>query len=370
MTTNQARLDLPCPISAADPLGFEIGFDHARLGITPRPAGGAEAPDGPDAITQGWQAGRAVFGHRATGTTWGQRCWLELRTAAWRAGLPMARLAVTPQDLQAMDRGRCPVTGLPFQAEGAGRAVAVSLAPDQPTATGRLVIVCAAAATALPGLLALPPTALVRRVRDVEAGRELPPAGVDAAALRRLATLVSLVRPMSHADAAAWPLCVAPPPRLQLANPLHRLQWLVSRQFASPGWSARLRRWSALIADASLRNDFQLFIGAFAPRVIEGVASPQDAGADAVLAAAWLDPRVQRRWQHFATQLGDAGTRAMLEAALARGLLHPGPATARDGRHQRPAPTAAGRPTADGAGQAARRARLPGDGTAALALAA
>jgi len=360
MTTNQARLDLPCPILAADPLGFEIGFDHARLGITP--SGACAGVD--DAITQGWQAGRAVFGQRSAGTTWAQRCWLELRTEAWRAGRPMARLAVTPQDLQAIDRGSCPVTGQPFEADPMDRAVAACLSPDQAPAMGRLVLLSRAAATALPPLLALSSQSLLRRVREVEAGREPAPCGLDACALRRLATLVSLVHSMSHAEAAAWPLCVVPAPRLQLVNPLQRLQWLVSRQFASPGWSLRLRRWSALVADASLRNDFQLFIGAFAPRVIEGAERGRD--TDAMLAAAWFDPRVQRRWQNFAAQLGDAGTRALLEGAMARGLLQAQQGPARDSRSQR----ARGAEMEGANRQADRLARLTGLVPPALALAA
>lgn len=347
---NQASLDLTCPAAAngTDPLGFEIGFDHARLGLVPT----GQPQNGGDAVAQGWQAGHALFGQRPASATRAQRCWLELRLAAWRSGRPLARLAVTPPDLQQIDAGHCPVTRRAFATAGADAAVAVCLDAGQPPAMGRLAVLSRVAAEALPALAEFAPAALQRHLRDVESGRVSAPAGLDAEALWRLASMLMLTRTMDHAQAAAWPLRAMPTTRLQIANPVQRLQWLVTRQFASPGWSVRLRGWAALIGDRALRTDFQLFVGAFAPRVLEHAGQARAAGAAddtvpvPVLEGAWADARVQRRWQHFATQLGEAGTRALLEAALARGLvgprrptlqMAPGRRTARPTRSDRPA---------------------------------
>jgi hypothetical protein len=348
MTMTQAHLDLTgMPCTDADPLAFEIGFDHARLGVAPP----APVSGGDDAIMRGWRAGRAVFGHGRGGATPAQRCWLALRTDAWRQGRPVERLAVTPMDLQPLAGTQCPVTGRRFTEAGEGAPVAAALCGARPVAKGRLAVVSRAAADALPALADLSPAGLLRHARDVQAARVAPPRALDADALWRLATLVALVRPMPHAEAATWPLRAMPTPGLELANPVQRLQWLVTREFASPGWSAGLRRWSALLSDTSLRNDFQLFVGAFAPRVIEGAAA--SAGADPAeagqrLACAWADERVQRRWQHFAVQLGEPGTRALLDAAQVRGLAH--------------APRVASRPSVGSRRATPGHARAPGWG--------
>ncbi|MFX5464791.1 hypothetical protein ABTD44_20675, partial [Acinetobacter baumannii] len=83
----------------------------------------------------------------------------------------------------------------------------------------------------------------------------------------RLAVLASFVTPLSHEQAAAMPLLVLPPNRLRLFNPIQALQALVTRQLATPGWSARLSRLEALLPTDALRSDFNRFLLALAPRV-------------------------------------------------------------------------------------------------------
>jgi len=55
-----------------------------------------------------------------------------------------------------------------------------------------------------------------------------------------------------------------------------------------------------------------------APRVLEAGNDPQTVRR--ALEDAWLNERVQRRWQHFALNLGEAATEALLERAAAAGL--------------------------------------------------
>jgi hypothetical protein len=81
--------------------------------------------------------------------------------------------------------------------------------------------------------------------------------------------------------------------------------------FATAGWSERYRHLAASLPEHSLRQDFNLFVGAMAPRVLE-------AGSDPVvlrhaLEDAWLHERVQRRWQHFVLSLGETACEAWVE---------------------------------------------------------
>lgn len=58
-----------CPLDAA---GFDIGWDYARYRTLP-PAQHLHAGH---PVRQGWQAGRAVFGHRTLRPTPAVRQWL------------------------------------------------------------------------------------------------------------------------------------------------------------------------------------------------------------------------------------------------------------------------------------------------------
>jgi hypothetical protein len=130
--------------------------------------------------------------------------------------------------------------------------------------------------------------------------------------------LRSFATPLPFAEAARLPLVVLPPNRVRLLNAAQGLQALLTLQFATPGWSARTRAIAELLPQHTLRHDYNLFIGAIAPRVLE--AGPTPADVRQALEDAWLGERVQRRWQHFVLSLGEAGTQALLDRATAHGL--------------------------------------------------
>ena len=138
-----------------------------------------------------------------------------------------------------------------------------------------------------------------------------PDAGHQAA-LRAFAT------PLAFAEAARLPLAVLPPNRTRLLNAAQGLQALVTRFFATPGWSARCRALAQMLPQHTLRHDFNLFVGAMAPRVLEAGTEP--APLRRALEDAWLQERVQRRWQHLVLSLGETATEALLERAAQAGL--------------------------------------------------
>jgi hypothetical protein len=113
-------------------------------------------------------------------------------------------------------------------------------------------------------------------------------------------------------------MAALPPNRVRLLNAPQGLQALLTRQFTAPGWSARTRAIAELLPAHTLRHDYNLFIGAMAPRVLE--AGPQPGAIRRALEDAWLNERVQRRWQHLALSLGEHATAGLLDHAAAQGL--------------------------------------------------
>jgi hypothetical protein len=86
-------------------------------------------------------------------------------------------------------------------------------------------------------------------------------------------------------------------------------------ELAAPGWSTRLRQMADLIAPPAQRLDFQLLIGALAPRALE---LPTGEGAQALREALedlWLNPRVMQRWSTLALTLGESGCLDLLNRA-------------------------------------------------------
>jgi hypothetical protein len=141
---------------------------------------------------------------------------------------------------------------------------------------------------------------------------------LTAAEWWRMAVLQSFATPMPFAQAARLPLAVLPPSRVRVLNPVQALQTLVTMLFAASGWSARCRALNALLPVHELRLDFNLFVGAMAPRVLE--AGRDSAAVRRALEDAWLQERVQRRWQHFVLSLGEVATERLLECAMNAGL--------------------------------------------------
>lgn len=318
MTTTQATLELlprlPGPLPRGDDgTGFAIGWDHARHSLVPPP----ELLLGGSAVGQGWRAARAVLGRRSLRTSPATRQWLALRTRAWREEAAFDEPRLTPTQLAQLHTAHCPVLrtvlgGAPGQDEA---AVFERLNPQAPYAAGNLVMMSRRAAKAQEGLDG---AELLRRARRAQRSGEAVD-GLDAGAWWRLAALRSQATPLPFHEAARLPLAVLPPAPMALPTAVQRLQALLTQQFTAAGWSTRTRELAGLVADEGSRHDFNLFVGALAPRVLE-------AGRDTrrlrlALEDAWLQERVQRRWQHFVLGLGAATTEALLDRAMARRLL-------------------------------------------------
>jgi hypothetical protein len=316
---NQATLDLrTLPTAPADRIGFELGWDHAHHGLVP-PAGLLLAGT---PVSQGWQAGKAIFGRRTLATHRPVRLWLQLRTEAWLRGRVFEGTQVTPFYLAQIAATHCPVTRQPLGgAPGTADApVVVRLHDAAGYAAGNLAVLSQRAATAKGALSA---AGALRRAQALQSdGAQAPAAvhGLSADEWTRLAVLMACVTPLPHAEAVRLPLRVMPPHRVRLMNEAQGLQALMTLQFATPGWSERLRALADLLPDPGLRTDFNLFVGALAPRVLEAGPTADARTTRLALEDAWADARVNRRWQHLALQLGEAGTSTLLERAAAAGL--------------------------------------------------
>lgn len=297
-------IDTPQP-DAVDRTGFELGWDHARHGLVP---GAGLLLDGTP-VSQGWRAARAVFGARTAAPSRAARQWLELRTTAWRHGVAFETTQLTPHLLAQLEVSHCPV--LRVRLGGArGDASAPSFArlnADAGYAAGNVAQVCADADRAWQGVGV---AEAVQRARRAEADGA-PVAGLDAGAWWRAAVLRSFATPMPFAEAARLPLAVLPPNRVRVLNAVQGLQALLTLHFTAPGWAERLRSMAAWLPDAALRQDFNLFVGAMLPRVLDAARLRRDPRR--ALEDAWLCPRVQRRWQQFALSLGETACEALLE---------------------------------------------------------
>lgn len=314
---NQTSLELnPAPqghlADRLDGTGFEIGWDHAHHGLVPPPG---LLLDGTP-IGQGWRAGKAVFGRRTLATQRATRQWLALRIQAWRQGVVFEGQQVSAHYLAQLHTERCPVLRTPLGG-AAGQpdaAVFERLNLLAGYAAGNLVMMSQRAATARAGVDVLE---AMRRARRAQRSGEAV-AGLDASAWWRLAALGSYALALPFHEAARLPLAVLPPNRVRLLNAAQGLQALITLQFMTPGWSARTRALAALLPEHTVRHDFNLFVGAMAPRVLETGADT--ARLRCALENAWLHERVQRRWQHFILSLGEAATASLLERAAADGL--------------------------------------------------
>lgn len=299
-------LDTAAP-ATGDHTGFQIGWDHAHHGLVPP---GIERP-GHEALHQGWRAGKAVFGARTLPARRQTRLWLGLRLAAWQNDEPFDELQVTPHHLAQIDTTLCPLRRVVLGGTGADSARIARLNPDAGWSAGNLAVLSAAAAELLERV---PVLQAVRLAREAEVAAA-PVQGLDAAAWWRLAALRSHATPLPFAEAARLPLAALPPNRVRLVNAVQGLQALVSRCFMAPGWAERCRAIATMLPEHTLRHDFNLFVGALAPRVVEAGSDP--AALRTAIEDAWLQERVLRRWQHFVLSLGAVATDSLLERAAA-----------------------------------------------------
>jgi hypothetical protein len=289
--------------------GFQIGWDHARHGLVPPPA--LRLPGHP--VGQGWQTAQAVFGRRPWPARTAVRQWLALRLAAWQADEAFEADTLTPQHLAQIAASRCAVRRVPLNgvAGSPDAAVVLRLNPQAAWAPGHLVVLSATAADAMAGVDA-EQARRHARLCEREGG---PMAGLDAAGWWRVATLRACASALPFSTIAQLPLAVLPPNRVRMLNAVQGLQALVTQAFAGPGWAARCAAIAALLPAHTLRHDFNLFVGAMAPRVL--AAPTAGPGLRDALEDAWLQERVQRRWQHFALCLGETGVEALLDRVVA-----------------------------------------------------
>lgn len=305
---NQALLDLdPLALAPLDRAGFDIGWDHAHHGLAPSAVLLAAAT----AVSQGWSAGKAVYGRRTARASHATRLWLTLRLQAWTDGIAFDKSRVTPEYLTRLDPHRCPVRRCPLGgAAGHDDALVIErLSPALGFVAGNLVAMSQAAQRLASGIDSLQARRLARRC-EIEGGTVN---GLDAGAWWRVAVLRSFVTALPFHEAVRLPLAILPGDSLTPVNAPQRLQALVTRQFSAPGWAARARAMAAMLPEHTLRHDFNLFVGALAPRLLEA------AGQDwrRALEDAWLTERVQRRWQHLMLSLGEAACLALLTEAAA-----------------------------------------------------
>ena len=300
------------PSDPSQRAGFDIGWDHAHHGLVPP----AELLHAGTPVAQGWLAGKAVYGARRVVPNRFHRQWLALRLLAWRKSVPFDGEQVTPHYLMQIQAAQCPVTRARVGG-GAGQpdsALIDSLNPVAGFVAGNLATLSLQAVQARASM-DLP--AALRQARAQQAGAA-PACGLDTAAWWRLAVLQSFATPMAFAEAARLPLALLPPHRVRLVNAAQALQVLVTLLFAAPGWSKRCQAMAALLPTHTLRLEFNLFVGAMAPRVLEAGRDP--AALRLALEDAWLQERVQRRWQHFMLSLGEAAAQRLLESATSAGL--------------------------------------------------
>jgi hypothetical protein len=81
-----------------------------------------------------------------------------------------------------------------------------------------------------------------------------------------------------------------------------------------------VRSLADLLPGHDLRLAFNLFVGAVAPRLLEAGAGNDARATRRALEDAWADERVNRRWQQFVLELGEAATETLLNRAAEAGL--------------------------------------------------
>jgi hypothetical protein len=306
--------DVPT-LPAGKQVGFELGWDHARHGLTPA----VTHLFSTSPLRQGWQAGQATFGRRTLKAGLHTQRWLQLRTHAWSRGRSFEPTLLTPNYLQQLDTDHCPISrqALNDQPGHEQQRSLDRVRDDAGYAAGNLVMMSRQANTAK---AQRDWTALQAAAQSLQAGPIKTMGGLDAEAWQRMALLVSFVTPLPHEEAAALPLRVLPPNRLRLFNPIQALQALVTRQFATPGWSQRLARLEALLPQEAFRADFNRFVMAFVPRVLQQQHLQTPHEIRWALEDAWSDELVQRRWVRFALRLTAEQAEQLVQRAAAKRL--------------------------------------------------
>ena len=304
--------DTPASVSAHERTGLALGRDYALHGITPPIA--HLYPQSP--LQRGWLAAKArVFSRPARVPASPQvELWLALRTHAWARGRSFEDIQLTPHHLAQLDTSHCPITR---ELLGDDNRSIDRVRDDAGYAAGNLAVMSHRANRAKSSRQH---GALLDMAASCAAGPITRIGGLAEADWQRLAVLASFVTPLAHEQAAQIPLRVLPPNRLRLFNPVQALQALVTRQLATPGWSARLGRLEALLPTDALRTDFNRFLLALAPRVLAAAELQQPHEIRWALEDAWALPLVHKRWTRFALQLTPEQAEGLVERAAARQL--------------------------------------------------
>ncbi len=294
------------PANSLEATGFAIGWDHAHHRVTPPLHHLSSA----NPVAQGWAAGRAAFGQRQLRATAAVRQWLALRLLAWQQGAVFEDQQVNPSFLARIDVDLCPVRrqplmlGLPHAGQLPDDAAVLRLNTAAAYAAGNLAVVSHQVAAACAG--GLPST---------------QPAGLDSAAWQRLQVLASFATPLAHAQAALLPLCVLPPNRVRVINPVQALQVMLTLQFSSAGYARRLLALAALVPSSDARQAFQIFMHTLLARRLSAGVAPAPLQLRQAMEDSWADALVQRRWQRLAQRLTAADCELWLQRAHQRGLV-------------------------------------------------
>lgn len=300
--------DAPATISAHERNGLALGRDYALHGVTPPIA--HLYPQSP--LQRGWLAARGRPVRTPASAQVEQ--WLALRTHAWERGRSFEDIQLTPHHLAQLDTSHCPITRELLADDN--RSVN-RVRDDAGYAAGNLAVMSRRANEAKGDR---GHQALADMAASCAAGPITRIGGLAEMEWQRLAVLASFVTSLPHEQAALIPLHVLPPNRLRLFNPIQALQALVTRQLATPGWSARLSRLEALLPTDALRADFNRFLLALAPRVLAANELTETHQIRWALEDAWAQPLVQKRWARFALQLTPEQAEGLVERAAARKL--------------------------------------------------
>ena len=323
-----------------DRIGFQIGWDHAHHRITPP----LRHLDARNPVGQGWSAGRTAFGARRLRASAAVRQWLALRLQAWQQGEAFEELQVNPSFLARIDVEQCPVSRQPLTlcAAQPSDATVCRLNPAAAYAAGNLAVIsqqvalawsqgdggghwqaAMARAEALLQTQAQTQTQTQTQHLAEISGAAPSPAtdGLDAAAWLRLAVLASFATPLPHAQAALLPLCVLPPNRVRVINPVQALQVMLSLQFSQAGYARRLLGLAALMPGSEARQAFQIFMHTLLARRLALSVTATPLQLRQAMEDSWGDTLVNRRWQRLASWLSAADCELLLQRASQRNLV-------------------------------------------------
>jgi hypothetical protein len=296
-----------------DPVGFELGWDFARHGVTPPAPYGTE----PSPLRHGWAAGQVAFAGRTLSDRPAVLQWLQLRLHAWLRGRHVELFQITPHYLRQLSVSHCPITRVELTDSGAQGASVDRVRNDAAYAAGNLVVMSQRANHSKGAHGYQEALTKARHIADEKLGGL---EGLNEAQWQRVATLCSFVEPLGHAAACQIPLHVLPPKRLRLFNPAQALQAFVSQQLLQAGWSQRVSRFEALLPSEDLRRDFKRFFMALLPRVIEAGRPAHTLGVRWAIEEAWAHAGVLEKWARFALQLSPVQCEALLVQATKKGL--------------------------------------------------